>query len=145
MGDEEEDGSASGGDMEVEEGSHPPADPSSTSSPDSDSMDDFLLEEFAAEEGAVGIREGLVGSLLGAGMEFLEPMTGNRLAEFVFNCSATSLPGLLRFRISGILLFFPPMFPALPSTRLVKLSFFALCASFRLDELLKHLGELSFP
>ena len=131
--------------MEVEEGSHPPADPSSTSSPDSDSMDDFLLEEFAAEEGAVGIREGLVGSLLGAGMEFLEPMTGNRLAEFVFNCSATSPPGLHRFLISGILLFFPPMFPALPSTRLVKLSFFALCASFRLDELLKHLGEPSFP
>ena len=27
------------------------------------SIDDFLLEEFAADVGAVGIREGLVGSL----------------------------------------------------------------------------------
>lgn len=112
VGEEDEEGSANGGEME--EGSHPRTMPSSTSSPDSDSIDDFLLEEFAAAEaGTVGIRDGLVGNLLGAGIGFLEPITGRRLAELVFNCSATSLAGLHRFLMSGILLFFPPMFSLL--------------------------------
>jgi len=132
--------------------------PSSTSSPESDSIDDFLLEEFPADVGAVGIREGLVGSLLGAGVGFLEPIRGKRLAELVLNCSATSLAGLHRFLMSGILLFFPPMFsllniwelPGLPSPMLLpaKFSFFALFAldtSFRLVGLWKDLEDPSFP
>lgn len=159
MGEEDKEGSARGGEMEEEEGSHPCTMPSSTSSPESDSIDDFLLEEFpAATVGTVGIRDGLVGSLLGAGVGFLEPITGRRLAELVFNCSATSLAGLHRFLMSGILLFFTPMFslfimlelPGLPSPMLLltKLSFFALLAfkdSFRLVGLLMHFEEPSYP
>lgn len=113
VGEEDEEGSANGGEIEEEEGSHPRTMPSSTSSPESDSIDDFLLEFATAEAGTVGIRDGLVGNLLGAGVGFLEPITGRRLAELAFNCSATSLAGLHRFLMSGILLFFPPMFSLL--------------------------------
>jgi len=106
--DGEEEGGGRGG--EVEEGNSRP----STSSPDSDSID-FLLAELPVELGAVGIRDGLVGSLLGAGTVPLEPIMGIRLAELVLRGSATSLAGLHLFLMSGILLFLPPRFSLLTS------------------------------